>query len=150
MHDTWYPLAVPPFCERLIAFSVPREECVLAVAYDCTCLIRLQARVEIQRDEETLAYDNYDPTKGIANYCGETYQMIGLHGGRPIVHSPQGERLDLGDELRLWRGDDVAFETNVENLSGDWAAATFSPDGELLVLGCPYDFDFRAWRRVTG
>jgi hypothetical protein len=28
-----------------------------------------------------------------------------------------------------------------ENFSGDWAVATFSPDGRSIALGCPYDFD---------
>lgn len=36
--------------------------------------------------------------------------------------------------------------TAYQNFSGDWAAATFSPDGQFILLGCPYDFDFRVWR----
>jgi hypothetical protein len=35
-----------------------------------------------------------------------------------------------------------------ENFSGDWAIATYSPDGRYILLGCPYDFDFIALERV--
>ena len=43
----------------------------------------------------------------------------------------------------------VLFKTPYKNFSGDWEAATYSPDGRYIVLGCPYNFDFAVLERTT-
>jgi len=79
-------------------------------------------------------------------------QIIGLFPGRPLLDGRDGERLVLdaaGLTVTVVRNGGVVWSSAFENFSGDWAAATFSPDGRFIVLGCPYDFDFRAWERVA-
>ena len=63
----------------------------------------------------------------------------------PLLESPTGERLVLDAKaqvLSVLRDSTIVYSRPYENFSGAWAAATFSPDGRYIVLGCPYDFDF--------
>ena len=146
----WHPIAVPGFCERLLGFSVPSDRRVLVISYGGVYVISLGESVEISTDDRFVEYDIYDPETGIAEYDGARWDIIGLHGGRPIHSSPQGEVLKLSEStnsLQIAGRSGSMFTTKFDNFSGDWAAATFSPDGEFVVLGCPYDFDFRVWRR---
>jgi hypothetical protein len=134
----------------MIGFSVPDRGEVLVISYEGTHLLRLRHPVTVETDDALAEYDIYDPASGKANYQGRAYRIIGLHGGRPILDSPQGERLVLDMEaetLSVSRDGEIVFFTAYDNFSGDWAAATFSPDGRYIVLGCPYDFDFAVWER---
>jgi hypothetical protein len=146
----WHPIAVPAFCERLLGFSVPRDRTVLVISYEGVHMLRLGESIGVSTDHRFVEYDVYDPETGIAEYDGARWDIIGLHKGRPIHSSPQGDQLVLSEStssLQVVGGSSSSFTTTFENFSGDWAAATFSPDGEFVVLGCPYDFDFRVWRR---
>lgn len=148
----WRRLEVPGFCERLIGFSVPKTGRILIVSYDGVHLLHLDQPVRVTHSPEHAEYDIYDPDTGKATYRGSEYSILGLHGGSPVLASPSGERLELDtarEQLRVTAGDRVVFETRYDNFSGDWAAATFSPDGRWIVLACPYDFDFRVWQRVV-
>jgi hypothetical protein len=91
--------------------------------------------------------DRVKPSRGVA------YHIIGLHGGTPLTVAPQDDRFELNPQqqtLAVVTSSGRTLDVRYENFSGDWAAATFSPDGRFLLLGCPYDFDFRAWRRSDG
>lgn len=150
--STWHRLSVPPICERMIGFSIPKEGEVLVVSYEGTHLIRLGPEVTVETDHEFAEYDIYDPETGVARYRGKEYRIIGLQGGSPLLESPRGERLVLDTEaesLSLVQNGETVFSTPYKNFSGDWAAATFSPDGCYLVLGCPYDFDFIVLKRAA-
>lgn len=75
---------------------------------------------------------------------------MGLHPGRPILAGRDGEQLVLNAKaatLSVVQDSVVVWSSGFENFSGDWAAATFSDDGRFIVLGCPYDFDFRVFER---
>lgn len=52
-----------------------------------------------------------------------------------------------GLRLAICNNSVETWSTSFQNFSGAWAAATFSPCGDYIVLGCPDDFDFRVWRR---
>lgn len=150
--DQWRRLPVPSFCERLIGFSVPQEDTVLVVSYEATHLVHLGPPVRVETDAEHGEYDLYDPETGICPYLGKPWDILGLHPGRPLLTGRGGERLVLNAEaqtLSVLDDGEVAWSSTFENFSGDWAAATFSPDGRFIVLGCPYDFDFRVFERVT-
>jgi hypothetical protein len=141
----WRELKVPKICERLIGFSVPRDNEVLVISYEGTHLLRLGPTITVETDEEFHEYDIYDPDNGFAQYRGREYQIIGLHDGAPLLESPMGERLILdttSEKLSVVRDSTVIYSRRYENFSGAWAAVTFSPDGRYIVLGCPYDFDF--------
>src|SRR5438105_2757382 len=134
MND-WLRLQVPSFCERLIGFSVPQDDEVLVISYEGVHLIRLGREMTVETDEEFAEYDIYDSEMGLARYRGREYQIIGLHRGTPLLQGRDGERLVLNavsQELRIVRGEETLFSMQYENFSGDWAAATFSPDGRYI------------------
>ena len=153
MAETWQRIPVPGICERMIGFSVPQENSVLVVSYEGTHLVRLTSPVTVQTDDAYCEYDLYEPATGIARYRDRDWQIVGLHPGRPLLTSPQGEWLELdekADTVSVLVGGEEVWSSPFENFSDDWAAATFSPDGRFIVLGCPYDFDFRVWERAGG
>jgi hypothetical protein len=142
---------LPYICERMIGFSVPKDDEVLVISYEGTHLLKLGTTVTIETDAQFIEYDIFNPDTGLALFRDKEYQIIGLHGGTPIVESPNGERLELdqkSETLSVVRNGAIAFSTKYKNFSGDWAAATFSLDGRYIVLGCPYDFDFVIMERV--
>jgi hypothetical protein len=150
---TWRRLPVPPICERMIGFSVPQDGTVLVVSYEGMHLVRLGPPISVETDPEHGEYDLYDPDSGICHYLGKDWDIIGLHLGRPILTGCGGERLvvDAGAEtLSVVKEGEAVWSSSFENFSGDWVTATFSPDGRFIVLGCPYDFDFRVFERGAG
>ena len=147
----WKSRVVPPICERMLGFSVPQDGVILIISFDEIYLLHLGDEITVELDDEFAGYDVFNHKTGIASYHGQSYRIIGLHGGHPILDSPQGERLILNirsQRLTVEKDGEVLFSENYKNFSGDWAAATFSPVGRYIVLGCPYDFDFRIYERV--
>ena len=83
---------------------------------------------------------------------GKEWEIIGLYPGRPVLNGRDGEHLVLDAEaetVSVVKGGQEVWSSPFENFSGDWAAATFSQDGRFIVLGCPYEFDFRVWERAA-
>jgi hypothetical protein len=153
LSQLWQPIPVPGICERMIGFSVPQEGTVLVASYEGTHLVHLGPPATVETDEEYREYDLYVPETGICRYTDRDWEIIGLYPGRPLLSSPQGEWLELdekGESVSVLVGGDEVWSSSFENFSGGWAAATFSPDGRFIVLGCPYDFDFGVWERVAG
>ncbi len=150
--DEWRRLPVPGICERMIGFSVPQDGTVLVVSYEGTHLVRLGPPVSVETDSKYSEYDIYDPDTGVCRYMGRQWDITGLHAGRPILTGRNGERLVLDAEAKsvsVVKDGEVVWSSSFANFSGDWAAATFSPDGRFIVLGCPYDFDFCVFERAT-
>ena len=146
----WRQLPVPNFCERMIGFSVPQDDSVLVISYEGMHLLHLGSPVTVETDSEYCEYDLFDHNTGMADYRGRKWDIIGLYQGRPIKSGRAGEQLVLDTEaetVSVVQGGKVLWSSGYENFSGDWAAATFSPDGQFIVLGCPYDFDFRVFER---
>src|SRR5262245_23021645 len=109
----------------MIGFSVPQEGEVLVISYEGVYLIRLAPSITVETDDTFAEYDIYDPDSGIARYRGKEYQIIGLHGGHPLLESPQGERLVLDIEsetLSVVHNGETEYATPYMNFSGDWAA----------------------------
>jgi len=136
----------------MIGFSVPQGDTVLVVSYEGMHLVRLGTPVTVETDPEYAEYDLYDGESGVCRYLGREWDIIGLFPGRPVLTSCDGEQLVLNTEaetLSVVHGSEEVWSSTYENFSGDWAAVTFSPDGRFIVLGCPYDFDFRVWERSS-
>jgi hypothetical protein len=146
----WRQLSIPNICERMIGFSVPQDDAILVVSYEGMHLVRLSTPVTVESDSEYTEYDLYDPDSGVCRYRGREWNIIGLSPGCPMLIGRDNEQLLLSTEAQtvsVVRGDEEEWSFTYENFSGDWAAATFSPDGRFIVLGCPYGFDFRVWMR---
>jgi hypothetical protein len=123
----------------------------LLVSNEGVHLLKLDSEITVESNLEFDQFDNYDPHSGVASYREKDFQIIGLHGGNPILKSGLGEILVLGDNsetLSLSQNAEVVFSMTYKNFSGDWRAATFSPDGRYIVLACPYDFDFVVPERI--
>jgi hypothetical protein len=150
--EMWRQIAVPGFCERLIGFSVPQDDEVLVVSYEGMHVVRLGSPVTVETDFENAEYDLYDPETGVCRYREKDWNIIGLFPGQPLHFGMDGERLVLDSKkltVSVIKEGDVVWSSSYKNFSGDWASATFSPDGRFIVLGCPYDVDFRVWERVS-
>ena len=151
MAEVWRQLRVPDICERMMGFSVPQDHTVLVISYQGMHLVRLGHPVTVECDSG-YSDDLYDPKSGVSRYRGREWDIIGLFPGRPLVTGRDGERLVLdadGLTVSVVVEGVPVWSSEFENFSGDWAAATFSPDRRFIVLGCPYDFDFRVWERVA-
>ena len=146
----WRRVPVPEVCERMIGFSVPQDGVVLVVSYEGLHLVTLGPPAGVETDPAHGEYDLYDPRAGVCRYRGREWQVLSLHPGRPLLAGRGGERLLLDAEaetLSVVEDGEEVWSAGYENSSGDWAAATFSPDGRFIVLGCPYGFDFRVFER---
>jgi hypothetical protein len=135
----------------MIGFSVPQDDTVLVISYEGMHLVRLGTPVSVETDDRHCEYDLYDADTGVSRYGGRGWDIIGLHGGRPVLVGQDDERLILNtkaERVALFRGSKEEWSTPYDNFSGDWAAVTFSPDARFIVLGCPYGFDFRVWERL--
>jgi hypothetical protein len=156
--------------ERLLGFSIPDGKELLIVTYDGI------ARLNLETVKQAPFDDRYPEGEGIyelasseVRYQGQTYQIVGVYGGTPLLHNSLGERIVLGVEeekdtpdgrrvkatsaestLVIQDQDGTAsFEFTFQNCSRDWQRATFTRDGTYLVLGMPYDiYAFR--RRDSG
>jgi hypothetical protein len=149
--SVWQKVKVDAFCDRIIGFSNPVGDEFIVISYGSIHLITLGSKISIFTDESLYEYDVYDPETGLATYNSKKFQIIGLHGGNPILENNQGEQLNLdktNQTLTLSKGDRVIFKIAVSNFSGDWSAVTFSDYGNFIVLDCPYDFDFVIFRRI--
>src|SRR5262245_36316441 len=132
MAEAWRQLPVPGICERMIGFSVPQDDIVLVVSYEGTHLVRLGQPVTVDTAPEHAEYCLYDPDTGVCRYRGKEWEIIGLHPGRPILAGPDSEQLIMdaeGEMVSVVKGGQEIWSSTFENFSGDWAAATFSPDG---------------------
>jgi hypothetical protein len=91
----------------------------------------------------------YDPTHQILSYGDKQFRILGLFGGVPIVRNDRGEELVLAATEDVLRVRDAAREISLTyrfvDLSGDWRYATFSPDGNVIVLGMPYEIHIFEW-----
>ena len=146
----WTRLKLPYICERLIGFSVSHDRKVLVVSYEGMHMLNLDPEVVVETDRSVREYDQYDPDTGLAIWKDDAYRVMGLFDGEPLLESPLGESLRLdteAEQLTIVSASEDAFVMPYRNFSGDWAVATFSPDGNFVVLGCPYGFDFVVLRR---
>ena len=146
----WNRIKLPYIFERMLAFSIPMRDCVLVLEDEALHFISLSPELEVTTDKEHAEeyLDIYDNEPNIFNYRGKLYKMLGLYGGEPILSDIYGNQLNLDAERELLEITDIEGKVIQEiqyfNLSGDWAYTTFSPDGEMLAIGVPYDlFLFR-------
>lgn len=147
----WRQLPMPNICERMIGFSVPLDDMVLVVSYEGMHVLRLGSPLAVETDPEYAEYDLYDVKTGVCRYRNRDWDIIGLSHVRPVLNGPDGEQLALDEErqaVSVIKDGHAVWSSAYENFSGDWAAATYSPDGRFIVLGCPYGFDFHVWERI--
>ncbi len=135
----------------MIGFSIPIDRNLLLLTYDGLKQMHLSKPITISTvDDSADPFDLYDPDTAKLRHGGKTWDLVGLHTGRPILERPNGDVLVLDEKglrVSVTRGGKEIWSSDFENFSGDWVAATFSPDDSYIILGCPYDFDFRVWER---
>jgi hypothetical protein len=145
--------------ERMIGFSIPEGNALIIVTYDGLVRMNLESPVTASIDERyPEGRGIYDMATSEVRYEGQTFQLVGVHGGAPIVWSPRAEQIVLGVEEDVETPDGRRVRATPEvstllvedanrhaslaftfhNLSRDWQRATFSRDGNFLILGMPY------------
>jgi hypothetical protein len=166
----WMQLELPPQeWNRMLGFSIPQGEELILVTYDGIARVHLRTPMTAYLDKR---YPEGEPIYDLASsqlsYEEQTYQIIGVHGGVPILHNPWDERIVLDVEEERDTPDDrrvrVTREENTfliqaadgacmlafifRNFSRDWQRATFSHDGMYAALGMPYAIHI--FRRASG
>jgi len=165
--------------ERMLGFSIPDGKELLIVTYDGIARLNLETLKQAPFDDRYPEGEGiYELARSALRYDGQTYQIVGVYGGAPLLHNSLGERIVLGVEeeeeekeekeekdtpdgrrvkatsaestLVIQDQDGTpSFEFTFQNFSRDWQRATFTRDGTYLVLGMPYDiYAFR--RRDSG
>lgn len=132
------------YFERMIGFSLPVQHQVAIIAYEGIYIIDIDAMAQAEKDSSyPEGGDLYDRRGQKLQYGGITFPILGVFGGDPIIQNMYGELLQLDKEREVLRveviGQAEALEFPYEDMSGDWAYATFSEDGQLILLGMPYD-----------
>jgi hypothetical protein len=130
--------------ERMVGFSVPVEGELAIIAYDGIHLLDLHEPESVRQDTAHLEGGHlYDQTRQVLSYGGREFPILGVFGGSPLVRNQREERLILPtteDVLYVRDMDNnVILAYPFEDLAGDWRYATFSRDGDAIVLGMPYD-----------
>lgn len=141
---SWSALSLPYIFERMVGFSLPMCNQVAIISYEGLHFLDLNRPDHVLHDNKHREGGKlYSPSTGKLLYQGREYSILGLHGGAPISASAQGERLalDLPGEVLMVYGasGNVDFEFRFEDPSGDWGHASFSSDGEHILLGMPYE-----------
>jgi hypothetical protein len=147
----WQPIALPGYiAERFIAVSIPLGSEVALVSYEGIHMLDLEDPLRVRHDRSSPeGGKHFDKHLCVLDFEGKKFRMLGLCGGAPILRSSHGDAVNLekAAERLVVRGPaGPALEYKYEDLSGDWAFASFSEDGRYVVLGLPYEFV--AFRRI--
>jgi hypothetical protein len=139
----WKPVILPYIFERMIGFAVTNERVVI-VSYEGIHSINLVSPTHevIHDSDHPEGGEFYNHAQNILTYQNLDYSLYGLHGGNPKNAGRFGERLVLNqqEELLIFNAaNEELFKFKYQDLSGDWAFATFTPDDKFVVLGLPYD-----------
>jgi hypothetical protein len=146
----WKRLRVPPFCERLYALTIPDDNQLIVLSYEGAHQVNLTEPIWVEDCDAP--EDAFDERLQVLSYRGKQLPTIGLYGNQAAVTAfgPEKIVVDAESEVMTVLPDDrVPYSFKYENFSGDWVAATFSRDGQHIVLACPYDFDFVVLKRQT-
>lgn len=141
----WKKIELPGyFFERMIGFSLPLDDKVIVISYSAIHVVDLHKPDQILDDSRYRGGgDLYDKRTQTLAYNSKTFTILGLYGGQPLLENdqgeyllldPEGERLEVRDSKGV-----VSLGFDFEDLSGDWAYATFSIDYRYILLGLPYD-----------
>ncbi len=130
--------------ERMVGFSVPVEGQIAIISYEGIHILDLRAPRIVRHDGAYPEGGNlYDQTQQVLSYGGKRFPILGECGGAPLMRNDRGETLlltPMEDMLHVQDGDnDTILAYPFEDLSGDWRYATFSQDGDTIILGMPYD-----------
>jgi hypothetical protein len=140
----WEPLLQknPIFFERLLAVGIPHHQQTVFVAYEGVYLASWKTLpVSVLFDERFKeGHGLLSRDRHMISYEAAAYQSLGLWGGTPLLYNAWGESIELTPEqisLTDSQGK-VVFITSFEDFSGDWQVATFSQEGEQVLLATPY------------
>lgn len=136
----WIEIPHSYIFERMTSFTIPEKGRMIICSYDGAHFVTLAPTVSVVHDL-TMA-EEYTGGEEV-EWEGTTHRTLGYGGGNPILVHPDGSRLIL--RITEERVDLIAPNGEIvqtlefSDLSGDWGFATFSSDGEYLVIGVPYD-----------
>ena len=138
----WVQVKLPHIFERMLGFSLPVNGNIAIISYEGIHVVNVEGAVTARHDRtKPEGGDLYDDKRGVLNYNGVEYNILGVYGGKGILESETGEKLHLD----LTRGRFVVSEEignttisySFKDMSGDWAKLTFSEDSRYILLGMP-------------
>jgi hypothetical protein len=139
----WKQISLPYIFERMIGFAVTNEKVIILSYEGIHSLDLLSSNHEISNDFDNPEGGNlYDYQKNALRYQNQDYLLCGQYGGNSPKLSTRGESLILNrqeETIIIGTVSEEHFKFKYQDLSGDWAFATFTPDDKFVVLGLPYD-----------
>ncbi len=143
--NMWERINLPKFiCERFIGITIPIDNIIHIISYQGVHTINL-SKPDIVVSDESFPEGKglYDFETNILSYNNNRFRVIGLNGGKPIFENSKGEQLIIDTKNEVIKINnihgDLEFCYRYDDFSGDWIAATFSENGDFLLLLSPYD-----------
>ncbi len=135
----------------MVAFSIPQGDALWVIAWDELFRVTLAPEVDIStvlQGEEELG-EVFNEHRSILVIDAQIYPTLGLYGGVPTLSNMSGDHLSLEpcqDRLAVLNSDQQVKQiVEFSDSSGDWRWATFSVDGNYLLIGVPCDLFIYRW-----
>ena len=144
---------MPKFiAERIIGVSIPLENELVLISYEGIHFLNLLNPDVVMIDKSLPeGGELFDRERSILSYRDQTYQILGLFGGNPILKNLKEESLLIDTSKQILSVNDAKgiknFEFQYEYISGDWCSGTFSDYGRYILLCLPYEL--YAFKRVN-
>lgn len=142
----WERIKLPGYiAERFIGFSLPADDKVLIISYDGVQVLDIIKGIIIENNTDLPEGGKpFDKNLNIFRFNEKNYKIIGLFGAdNSILKNSGGDNIIIHKDQQtmtvLNRQEEITFEFNYEDTSGDWCVSTFSCEGDYILLGLPYD-----------
>jgi hypothetical protein len=139
----WKQISLPYIFERMIGFAVTNEKVIIVSYEGIHSIDLLSSKHEISNDfDNPEGGDFYDYSRNTLSYQNQDYLLCGQYGDNSPKSNTRGESLILNrqeETLIVGTATEEHFQFKYQDLSGDWAFATFTPDDKFVVLGLPYN-----------
>lgn len=136
--------------ERLIAFSVSNNNKLLLIDCDWVAIVNLDKELiekEIIKEDKEFIIEQYLrlKDKAVIKVGGEEFCNLIGQASENSINEYGDEKIKIEKKqdgfvkifITISKKTDLIYE--YKDLSGDWNLTTFSPNGQYIIIGNPYD-----------